>query len=510
MGKIVKHALAACVAAVAFENGALAQTQVTSTSTMDIGVVVGPDRYFPDFYGADVGTSAEWRDGGSQKVTIMFGDTHKNASDPDGEPVNNDSVTTFALSAAPNSGVALDGLAETAFDWRDMTIKRNGSELVMDGGKTPISMAAPTHADAPFGFFNRATYAKCILNSDCGAGLVCDRTMGALAPFSFGENVVPCAQTLGNLACLDIDLNPFAGLCRDQTSSLVGYVNWSIPSGVPFWDLKDGAFRSEAGKILSTAVQQEVGYAVVGDPSTYNTKKFITNKFANASMRMTVSTTDHNRAVDDNAAATLWIWGRPSFYSNSAQGARAELYLARAPNPKFTGGVMQLEYRRANGTWSTDESQAAPVEVTPGAEWEDGVVNFTSITHVAGKWVMLYGGDTPALWDGLFGGAILQGMDRGNGAVKVRIADNPWGPWGKPKDVLLPTSSAIAGRLCPNTGASCNPFGFPEVGPGLLYGAQIVESWSEPIGANVGARIGWVVSLWNPYQVEQLQTDVIF
>ena len=479
--------------------------QVASTSTQDIGVVVGPERPFSGFFAGDIGMSTEWKDGGVSKITLLFGDMHKSSSDLFGAAPNNDAAVTFALSSASTASEPLESISDSAFSWADMQVSR-GAELDMGGGRTPISIASPIESNAPFAFFNRAVYAKCTASGDCGDGLICDKSMGALFPYSSGENVVPCVQSLSNPFCFDVDLNINAGLCRDKNSSLATYVNWSTPSGVPVWDPVDGAFRSEAGKILSTAYQQEIGRAVPGDASTYNTAKFVTNKFATATMRVTKSQLNYARADVDNAAATLWMWGRPSFYSNGSHGARSELYIARAPNPAFTGNVLELEYRRADGSWSSSQLEAAPVDVAPGAQWEDGVAGFTTVTFVGGKWVMLYGGDTSALWDSLFGGPILNGMTRGNGSIKVRTAPDPWGPWSVPRDVISPVE--MAARLCPTWGATCNPLFFPEIGPGMLYAPQIVESWNSTITG--GVSIGWLVSLWNPYQVEQMKTDIVF
>ena len=336
--------------------------------------------------------------------------------------------------------------------------------------------------------------------------LNCDKSMGALVPYSSGENVVPCVESWTNPFCLDVDLDPSAGLCRDKNSSLATYVNLSIASGIPVWDPVDRAFRSEAGKILSTAFQQEIGRAVPGNASVYNTSKFITNKFAAATLRVTKSQTDYERAEADSAEATFWMWGRPSFYSNGSHGARSELYIARAQNPAFTGDVFAFEYRKVDGTWTSSQLEAAPVEMAPGAQWEDGIAGFTTVTFIDGQWVMLYGGDTSALWDSLFGGPILNGMTRGNGSIKVRTAPDPWGPWSAPREVITPAD--MYSRLCPTWGATCNPPFFPEIGPGMLYGPQIVESWNATIPG--GVSIGWVVSLWNPYQVEQMKTDIFF
>ena len=62
-----------------------------------------------------------------------------------------------------------------------------------------------------------------------------------------------------------------------------------------------------------------------------------------------------------------------------------------------------------------------------------------------GKWVMFYGGGltrlpTPVLKQcgvlELFVGAECTAVNMGNGAVRMRTADDPWGPWTPPQDVI--------------------------------------------------------------------------
>jgi hypothetical protein len=210
------------------------------------------------------------------------------------------------------------------------------------------------------------------------------------------------------------------------------------------------------------------------------------------------------------------MWGRSSFFSNTTRSAPAAVYLARATVPVIPTTALSWQYY-ASGSWVSNQANATALTATGG--WGDGPINSMSIVYLkdAGKWLMLYGGGIPPLWDLAFGGGISTGStyntvfpDPNTSGIKFRTAPHPWGPWSAATTVLKPNDAVISSKLCPPfplpipPGLVCNPAAFPEQGPGVLYGANIVDRWTTS-GPGT-ATIGWLVSTWNPYQVDQMKT----
>jgi hypothetical protein len=134
---------------------------------------------------------------------------------------------------------------------------------------------------------------------------------------------------------------------------------------------------------------------------------------------------------------------------------------------------------------------------------------------------MLYGGDLdPGAAD-----AYNPGWQRNEGgAIFVRFAEQPWGPWSKPEPILEagdPEEPLADGsqygpagvlyhpdcqgeRCVPGTPSTLYPPDF--VQHGWLYGPNIVECWTTP--RDGGADLHWNVSTWNPYQVVLMKTAI--
>ena len=91
------------------------------------------------------------------------------------------------------------------------------------------------------------------------------------------------------------------------------------------------------------------------------------------------------------------------------------------------------------------------------------VVNQMSVVWVdqIHKWVMFYGGGMSKLPTFVFPACgvleVFTGPDCasvaiGNGAVRMRTADDPWGPWSPPQDVLVggvPNATPLQGQYVP-------------------------------------------------------------
>jgi hypothetical protein len=108
----------------------------------------------------------------------------------------------------------------------------------------------------------------------------------------------------------------------------------------------------------------------------------------------------------------------------------------------------------------------------------------------------------------------------GNGAVRMRIADDPWGPWSPPQDVIVGGVAAEGAReqFAPGgalrhpacTEASCAPhsdmFAYSKDEYGFFYSANIIEQWTRPTAD--GVDLLWNASTWDPYRVVLLRTHI--
>ena len=143
------------------------------------------------------------------------------------------------------------------------------------------------------------------------------------------------------------------------------------------------------------------------------------------------------------------------------------------------------------------------------------------------KWMMLYGGGGSSLSGG-------PGPDAPGGSIRVRFADHPWGPWSPSTAHLNPGSPTVVGDPFGPGGFIFNPAcedqppavcarsdptrpldfflpGCPSVGAlldtGILYAPNIIDAYTRSDGAG-GLDVFWNVSVWNPYLVALLKTNV--
>ncbi len=136
---------------------------------------------------------------------------------------------------------------------------------------------------------------------------------------------------------------------------------------------------------------------------------------------------------------------------------------------------------------------------------------------------MLYGGN---IGDTLLIDPKTARPGEGPGSVRIRFADDPWGPWSPARPHLLEGSPTQVGsplgpggvlfspKCVDQPGApcaesdeirpidaffNCFPFG-KYFDNGFFYGANIIDAYTEPDGHG-GMNIYWNVSTWNPYGV---------
>jgi hypothetical protein len=144
---------------------------------------------------------------------------------------------------------------------------------------------------------------------------------------------------------------------------------------------------------------------------------------------------------------------------------------------------------------------------------------------------MLYGGD---LADYLLADPAGQRPGSHPGALRIRFADQPWGPWTPPEPHLRPGRPDVVGdpggpggvlfhNLCMGVGADiCAPGdptrppdfflpGCPSFGAafdiGRFYAPNVIDAYTRVAGPTT-LDLLWNVSTWNPYAVVLMRTRI--
>jgi hypothetical protein len=121
------------------------------------------------------------------------------------------------------------------------------------------------------------------------------------------------------------------------------------------------------------------------------------------------------------------------------------------------------------------------------------------------------------------------------GAIRIRFADHPWGPWSPAAPHLAPGDFRTPGDLYGPGGLMFHPGCVDQPGLacadpdphrpldafdpacasilgrfdlGILYAPNVIDSWSRPDGLG-GFDLYWNVSIWNPYAVPLYRTKLL-
>jgi hypothetical protein len=406
----------------------------------------------------------------------------------------------------------------------------------MDLGKTP--MAGFSNGTNEFGIFNITKPLGCSKDEDCKNGLTCDTTLGYIgARYLQEENLtLPCRD--GTPRCnadtmMDAALTPVSGsgFCADQTSVMRGERVSNLLSAI--------------GLRVLVGVRDPV------TPKKYgHTHEWLTNKFMNVTVRTVESFDpaegagrvhqDYRPAQGSGGNRRLLLWGRPGFIGVKKNGRTMSLYFAYADLPSDPDYEWKLNYYAgsSNGMpqFSPQERDAQPVDLDSSREGvqQEEVHDITDQVSVAwveplGKWVMFYGGGLSNLPTAalplcgvlqLFTGPECKDVDMGNGAMRMRTADDPWGPWTPPQDILVVGSpekgphdqygpgGALRHPACndPTCAPHSDMFAYSKDEYGFFYSANIIEQWTRPAGD--GVDILWNASTWDPYRVVLLKTHL--
>ena len=407
----------------------------------------------------------------------------------------------------------------------------------MDLGKTP--MHGFSNGTDQFAIFNSTKPRGCMADAECGHGQTCDAGLGYLgARFDEEENLtLPC-----------VDGSPFcvAETTTDEEGQAVEGSGLCIDEGSTVWA------DTLAGRLAAAALVQRIGLRSREDPRLYgDIRLWLTNRFVNVTARTVErfiadngegsTEADYRNAEGRGGAQRVFLWGRPGFISVNANGRTLGLYFAYVDLPKGSGFAWNPQYytgsRNGVPQVSPDEGNARPLDLD---STRDGIqpkeihdlAQQMSVSWIEplGKWVMFYSGGIISLPRATLPGCgVLELFTRseckdvvvGNGAVRMRTADHPWGPWSPPQDVIEGGDPDVPGSGQYGPGgvlrhpacreATCAPHTQTEYYDaneyGFFYSANIIEQWTREVDGGA-VDVYWNVSTWDPYRVVLLRTRI--
>lgn len=510
------------------------------------------------FYATDLG----WTFRHGDDLWVLFGDSWQGEiPDPtlfaddtigklslsaDGGYPNGDAVERYIASRARvpawRSGYPPIQMAKAPNDYVTvLTTRRDGVPLSSGGGLTPITGFSNARRDeesaGAFAIFLRNDPVQCDANAQCRDGFDCDTGLGRClikGEITDLSRVCVLEAEASDPQCQCTAPPGATGFCQDRASSMYRADN----------------IRARA---ISVAMRQEVGNANRDAFHIFDTRPWDTHRFFNATAR-SISDFDERRpngvgndyrAADgiDPEREGVFLWGRPNFGGvGGEEGRDARLYLAWVPMPSYEAdGKIDWQPRYFAGldpsgrpTFVEREVDSVPLDLNskvegsqPEEHW--GIVGQMSISWIPSlqRWVMFYGGDLSNFFlDAIFGPDASKVLRDPDGAIHIRYADQPWGPWSPPEQLLIAGNPATAtgeykkgGILhSPACGRdpTCAPFerGFRDIfnpfkpnEPGRLYGPNIVDEWTME-RADGSVDLYWHVSTWNPYQVVLMKTTL--
>lgn len=505
-----------------------ALAQVVSPPEM-LGTIAGPGAVVEPagvrFYGTDLGWTFEHRG----RHFMLFGDTWPHPRSPcDALPHNDDSQATLPLALPPAlPTLTIDADPDAPNEFARIRLFRNGESQVMGYNKTPLTAFSDgTDAVCLFGLIDLVRCQRRRGRPSCRPydHLTCSQRVGICTPPTLGYDA-PCdlATGAGCFAGQQCEATP-DGICVDPDSSQNDGTSASLPD--------------------TAAYHTHVGIQDADRPSDYRDAGTIaSNKFIDITAR-TVRCFSGRVCGSDYAPGrgAVFVWGRPGYYVQPGRQAHMYLMVHRLPIHRNAAGAVRLRPRYFAGVrpgsgeplWTKREALAKPLAmdgiVGGSPDDDEPFPNQTAVSWLGppvSKWMMLYGGGGSALSGG-------PGSALADGAIRVRFADHPWGPWSPPVAHLDPGSPTVPGdafgpggfmfhpscadRL-PDVCAPSDPTrpldfffpGCPSVGAnidaGILYAPNIIDAYTRSDGAG-GLDVFWNVSTWNPYLVALLKTNV--
>ncbi|HTU58074.1 MAG TPA: hypothetical protein VMF89_06565, partial [Polyangiales bacterium] len=371
-------------------------------------------------------------------------------------------------------------------------------------------MTAFSDGQRAIAIYQATTFASCSAGT-CPAPFECAPQIGQCQPPFLG---VPanCDLAAEN-ACLD-----------GQTCEPVG-AGFCVDPGVPLADVTQ-----------RVALELELAVQRPSEPTHFDSRHtFISNRFINMTARTVRRLSAYGRSDYRRGDGDLLLWGRPAF--NSSEQNNQPLYLLTHKLPFTAAPSGELDFHpryfagvdgRGRPIWSDSQAEAKPLALDGKVDGDPRellpVLNQLTVTWLDApirRWVMFYGGASPLDPNGPPTAAI-GGIEPG--AIAVRYAEHPWGPWSPPQTLLAPGAPDVEDSLygpggflyhpaCADTATksctrsdparysallnnSCEPEA-PSPDYGYLYAAGIIEPYTER--TDDGFNVYWTVSSWNPY-----------
>lgn len=500
-----------------------------------------PDNLAPplQYYGTDLGFTYEH----AGKIQFLFGDTWATEAYAPIETSTgsrfDDAFGSIDLAEWPDaSKISKDNIPRILIARNPGTDEASAMDPghAMDLGKTP--MHGFSNGSDEFAIFNTGKPQGCTTDAECRTGQQCDAGLGYLgARYDQEESLtLPCPE--GTPACV-------AETRVDAAGQPVPNSGFCVDRGSTAWA------DTPTGRVAGVALNQRIGIRSKTDPRKYGgVQVWLTNRFANVTARPVQhfvpandrgeTEADYRGAHGADASQRVFLWGRPGFIGVNATGRTLGLYFAYVDLPRGEDFAWEPHYFTGieNGVpqFSPDEGAAQPLDLDAT---QDGiqVAEVHDLAHQMSvswveplkKWVMFYGGGiiklpTPALPNcgvlELFTRYECKQVVIGDGAIRMRTADHPWGPWTPPQDVIAGGDPDVPGSGQYGPGGvlyhpACReetcatPTKTPFYQPGeygFFYSANIIEQWTRPIDG--GVDLYWNASTWDPYRVVLLRTRI--